>query len=812
MKYWFTILLLCVFSVVFAGEEESDITKLSGKITTAKGEPVCYGLVLLENTNYRTQSNEKGEFLLEITGVEKGKLLVYAHGYQKYQQTLTFSAEPIYLEITLDNKRVELEEFVVSAKKDNDFGISYLNSVEGAAIYASKKNEVILMNDVNANLATNNSRQVYAKVAGLNIWESDGAGIQLGIGGRGLSPNRTSNFNTRQNGYDISADALGYPESYYSPPTEAIDRIEVIRGAASLQYGTQFGGVLNFKIKSGTTEKAFEGTVRQSFGSFGLLNTFIDVGGTIGSYTYYGFVQHKQGNGWRSNSKFNSNTAYIAVNKYFSDKFKLKFEYTHMNYLAQQPGGLTDKQFEKDPRQSNRTRNWFGVNWNLGAATIDYNLSKTLLVNSRFFGLMASRKALGNLSRIDRPDQDGPRDLISGQFFNLGNETRLLKRYTIKGNLPSAWIIGGRYYHGNTTSMQGLANSGSDAVFAYSDENDLKSDYLFNNQNVAVFTENVFMLHPKVSITPGVRYEYIKTTATGNYSADVMHPLTNQIIYELDSAEEKSASRNIILAGIGGSFKPKSKLEIYVNFSQNYRAINFSDIKIVNPNFRVDPTIKDESGYNGDVGVRGKVKDFFTFDISAFYLKYNNRIGAVLRKDTVTYQNYRLRTNVGAARNIGLEMFGEVGLLKLLSKDTLPTTLSLFTNVALIDAIYTASNDASVKVGNKVELVPRYNIKTGLSFGYKKIKISYQFGYVSQQFSEATNAVEAMPSAINGEIPAYRVMDLSMSYTYKRYKLEGSVNNITNEMYFTRRAVSYPGPGIIPSDGRNFAVTLQIKI
>ena len=90
-----------------------------------------------------------------------------------------------------------------------------------------------------ANLASNNARQIYNQVSGLNIFQNDDAGLQLNIGGRGLDPNRTSNFNTRQNGYDISADVLSYPESYYSPPAEAA-QIQVVRGAASLQYGTQF--------------------------------------------------------------------------------------------------------------------------------------------------------------------------------------------------------------------------------------------------------------------------------------------------------------------------------------------------------------------------------------------------------------------------------------------------------------------------------------------------------------------------------------------------------------------------------------------
>ena len=80
------------------------------------------------------------------------------------------------------------------------------------------------------------SRQIYSQVAGLNIFQNDDAGLPLNIGGRGLDPNRTSNFNTRQNGYDISADVLGYPESYYTPPSEGLGNIQIVRGAASLSY------------------------------------------------------------------------------------------------------------------------------------------------------------------------------------------------------------------------------------------------------------------------------------------------------------------------------------------------------------------------------------------------------------------------------------------------------------------------------------------------------------------------------------------------------------------------------------------------
>src|SRR5690606_34569654 len=209
---------------------------------------------------------------------------------------------------------------------------------------------------------TNSSRQVYSRVAGLNIFENDASGLQLGIGGRGLDPNRTSNFNVRQNGYDISADALGYPESYYTPPIEAVGKIQIVRGAASLQYGTQFGGLINFVMKKPVPNKKIELTARQTLGSYGFYNAFTSVSGTVGKLSYYSFFQYKRGDGWRFNSEFDSHTFYSNVNYQATKKMSIGIDFTHMGYLAHQPGGLTDGMFRFNPQQTNRDRNWFKVN------------------------------------------------------------------------------------------------------------------------------------------------------------------------------------------------------------------------------------------------------------------------------------------------------------------------------------------------------------------------------------------------------------------------------------------------------------------
>ena len=102
-------------------------------------------------------------------------------------------------------------------------------------------------------------------------------------------------------------------------------------------------------------------------------------------------------------------------------------------------------------------------------------------------------------------------------------------------------------------------------------------------------------------------------------------------------------------------------------------------------------------------------------------------------------------------------------------------------------------------------------IRTGSTFRRKNFSTTAQFSFISKHYSDATNA-EWTPSGIEGEIPSYMIVDLSASYSWKLLSLDISCNNLLNESYYTRRADSYPGPGIIPSDGRGIYVTLQARL
>ncbi|SMG53690.1 Fe(3+) dicitrate transport protein, partial [Marivirga sericea] len=625
--------------------------------------------VFVLDTQYKAVTDENGDFELSLPSGDYRVAAFYLGRQSTIKEiqieegwkTVDFSLAPLF---------ETLEEVKAVGKKSKVFNVTRLNPVEGTLIYEAKKNEVISIDQINGNLATNNARQVFAKVPGLNIWESDGGGLQLGIGGRGLNPNRTSNFNTRQNGYDISADPLGYPESYYTPPVEALSKIEVVRGAASLQYGSQFGGMINFLFKKAPEGKPVQFHTRNTVGSFGLLSSYNSLSGNTEKMDYFVFYQRKQGDGFRDNESFQSNTLFADVNFDIGDKLYLCFEFTHMDYLAQQAGGLTDRMFEEDPRQSVRERNWFGIEWNIPAIILDYRINDKTKLNWKTFGLVGSRKALGNLERVTQSDfPEEERNLLWDDYKNIGSELRFLHRYDFLGQIQ-ALAVGARYFKGNTQQRQGLGPAGYAADFTYSNPDNLEDlSFSYPSQNIALFAENIINLNNRLSVTPGLRWEYISTNSSGYYR-NMVEDLAGNIIFDTTINESKSLDRSFMLAGLGISYKTQQDLEVYGNISMNYRGINFNDLRVNNTNILVDPNLEDESGYNADLGFRGNYSDFLNFDWSLFYLAYNNRLGALLRYDDAIDgfpRIYRFRTNVGNAGIAGFESYTEMNWSKFLN-------------------------------------------------------------------------------------------------------------------------------------------------
>lgn len=774
------------------------------------------------------EANSRGQlhFAIEKPSSDYGLLSFYAPGYQFQQLDLNaISAKRQKKSIYLRPLASELKMVSVYDSAQGMASRS-LQKVENGSIYASKKTELVRVADANFDAGANNPRQVFAQVTGLNIYEGSDGGLQLNIGGRGLDPNRSSNFNVRQNGYDISADVLGYPESYYTPPTEALEQIEVVKGAASLQYGTQFGGLLQFRLAAPPEEEGFDLKLSQNGGSFNRTSSFVSLGAREGKWSGRAIFNYRQGAGWRPNSDYDSRFIFFDLHYEFSANHKIGAEYTHYNYLAQQAGGLTDSQFEVDPSFSNRERNWFAVNWNLFALHHQWKPNPQTEWNSQVFALHAARQAVGfrglpqifnanPILAMDEQDAEGnflyPRDIIDSRFENFGAETRFLKRYRLSSfDNPWVWLLGAKYYRAQNSSIQGPGSTGMDADFRfYFDEFPdyaAQSEFEFPNENLALFSEHIFYLGQQWTLTPGLRIEYIKTESLGSFQ-NVLYDNAGNLIFQETLRDDRSFERGLALAGLGVSYHSSAADEFYLNASQNYRSVTFSDIRVISPGFIVDPDISDERGLTADLGYKHNSKNW-SFDISYFNLFYNNRIGLILNN-----RAQRVRKNIGNAWIYGLELFAAHQFAFQLGEEQWQAQAYL--NLALTDSRYLTVEAANIG-GNKVEFIPFYNLKSGFSLAWQNWNWEFQLTSISSQYTDAENSEVPfqgdLREGIVGPVPAYTVLDFFMNYQFKRFRLGLSFNNLGDQSYFTRRATGYPGPGIIPSDPFNFSLNLQFEL
>jgi Fe(3+) dicitrate transport protein len=681
-------------------------------------------------------------------------------------------------------------------------GTGHMPEVKDGIIYAGKKNEVIIVDSLDANKAINNTRQILGRIPGLNIVETESGGFTAnGIATRGLNPIQSIEMNTRQNGYNISGDIYGYNEAYYIPPMEAVSRIEMVRGAASLQFGSQFGGLVNYVTKDAPANKPFEFTTSQTVGSYGMYNSFNSIGGTVKKISYYGFIQYRNMDGYRPNSKQWQLSGFGKVQYKTSEKFNVGVEYSLLRNQLQMPGGLTDSLFNANPKISTRTRNWIRTPWNIITAYANYTPTENTTITLKTSYLFSHRSLVwrnedggpGALDEIDPATNEFvPREVGNEDMNNFTTELRFSQNYKL-GNQKST-IAGGVRYAYAWFKRQGGGEGTTKSDFDLSITGDWGYNLDFTTTNIAPFIENIFRIGNKFSITPGFRFEFLKSTANGYKTVNTLKQIPNE-----------NRNRTFPLFGIGLEFKPTNNTNIYGNFSQAYRPIDYSQLEPFGVTSRIDPNLKDAFGFNTDLGYRGTIKNFLNFDIGGFYMAYNNRIGVLVQTDPVAGNQYSIRTNIANSVHKGIESYVEFNLLKYLNTKS-KYGLSIFNSFAYIDAKYTSGDFK----GNRVEAAAKSINRIGLIFNNSNFSTTFQVNSVGDAYGDASNE-KISQDPVAGYIPAYTVIDISATYKIKNYAIKFGSNNLTDKSYFTRRTDEYPGPGIIPSVGRSFYVGLTAK-
>ncbi len=680
--------------------------------------------------------------------------------------------------------------------------IKQLPAEQGTFIFSGKKTEVINLAQIPLDITNKTGRQVFAKVPGVFVYDMDGSGNQINIAARGLDPHRGWEFNLRKDGVLTNSDMYGYPASHYSMPLESIERIELVRGTGSLQYGAQFGGMLNYVSKQGDTTKPFSIENITTVGSFNLLSTYNAISGKKRKLKYYAYLQKKSRDGYRKNEHTSSAAQAIAITYQPNNQFSIRVEWARSKFNYRLPGAITDSMFYADPTQATRSRNYFSPDIHIPSITINWQVASQTKIQFTTSAVLGKRSSV----LFDKPAnvkdtinaasmQYNNRQVDIDRFHSYTTELRVLQQYRF-GIQISSLAAGIQYMNNDLHRTQlGKGTIGSDY--------DLNlvtpgwgRDMHFKTKNIALFVENKLQLLSSLSVNFGARIESGKTDMTGI------------ITYYPENEIPLNIKHKFPLLGVNVSYKPARYMELYGGWSQSYRPMIFKDLIPASIYEKTDPNIKDAKGYNAELGFRGNWK-FLRWDVNGFLLQYNNRFGTLAEIDN-TGAFYTYRTNIGNSFTRGMEI--------LVQGDWLlgsHANLSAFTSTAFTHARYTKAvvklGNANINIGgNKVESAPDFITRNGATLRYRKLSFSILYSYTGETFADALNTAQP-PKATGavGIVPAYGILDMNAGFRFsKALELRVNISNVTNQQYFTKRPLFYPGPGIWPSDGRGGSVSI----
>lgn len=683
--------------------------------------------------------------------------------------------------------------------------LNYLRPIHSTYLCSGTKNEVICLSQKNLALSEKYARQIFSKVPGVFVYDMDGTGNQMNISTRGLDPHRGWEFNIRKDFVITNSDMYGYPASHYNIPIEAVERIELLRGTAAVQYGAQFGGMLNYVSKQPDSTRAFAYEGIHTLGSYDLISSFHRFSGTISKWKYNVWVNKKWNGGYRENSDSEYNAEGISISYSPQPRLDLKFEWTHSNYIIHLAGPLNDSMFAANPQQSTRSRNYYNPNIHVPSVSVNYKLGSQTKLSLIASSVLGYRNSVMFDRPVNIPDtlsheslQYANRQVDIDQFNSYTVESRLIHEYKLK-KMYNAFVFGAQYMNNDLfRRQQGKGTTASDFDLTIEPDSWVRSLH-YKTKNIALFAENLLRFTPSFSMKAGLRYE--------NGASD----FTGLIRYYADSILPNTIRHQFPLIAVSSEYDISKIFKFYAGWSQAFRPVILKDIIPGSIYEEVNKDLKDADGYNFEVGLKGHWGPF-RYDLNYFILKYNNRLGTLAQTDDrgnlIIY-----RTNIGDSKTSGVESYLEwsedvTDLFNLTASSAVSYMHGIYTNAS----VRSGNENVSIN-GNKVESVPDWIIRSQVNFKWRTCALSILHSYTSSTFADPLNTVNANSTGSVGWVPEYHLFDLSISIELsKSLKLTANASNLFDKSYFTKRPQFYPGPGIWPSDGRTLSATISVQL
>ncbi|MFH2141263.1 MAG: TonB-dependent receptor [Bacteroidota bacterium] len=546
-----------------------------GKVTDQNNNLLTGATVFLPELNKGTTTNQSGEYLIENLPTGKIKIQFSFIGYINKIQTIEILHGENLLNATLSIAVIESQEVVITG--------GYISSQHENTV----KIDVLKNKDI-LNSGTPNFMESLTRVPGIDMI-TKGQGVSKPVI-RGLSMNNilVMNNGVRIENYQFSENhPLGLDDN-------DVERVEIIKGPASLLYGSDaVGGVINFiKEKPASTGKII-GDYRTELHSntLGINNS---IGIKVSSKRLFGSMRfgHKthadylQGGGdFVPNSRFNEIT-FIANTGYTGKIGTFKIFY---DYFKQELGMTVPSVIPLIARQGRINNSWY--------QDLDYQLlsSQNRLYLGKFKWMIntAYQNSLRKLqTTLDVPFVE----------MNLNTLTYESKLY-LPSNEKTEYIVG----------LQGMSQTNRNL-------NSRASQFLpdANINNIGALGLAQIILFRKLKLQGGLRYDMFntKTFALGTEGTSSYYaPITKDF-----------SNAN---GSIGATYSPNDKIMFRTNFAKAYRVPNLSELtsngmhgnryEIGNEN------LSPENAFETDLSMHYH-GEFLSFDLAGFNNQINDYI------------------------------------------------------------------------------------------------------------------------------------------------------------------------------------------
>lgn len=639
------------------------------------------------------------------------------------------------------------------------------------------------------------------KAPAVNVRDEEGLGLRPNIGIRGLNPTRSIKTLLLEDGIPLSYAPYGDNASYYHPPIDRFERIEVYKGSEQIRFGPQTaGGVVNYITPLPT--KTPSGLVSIAGGT----NDYFDAHARLSRGPVLLDYVYKQSDGSRDNTFARINDFNVKAVLDLTPTQSLTLRANYYNEDSQVTySGLTDAEYANFGGSYNPFANDTFESYRIGAsATHQMLFSPDVQLLTNLYGAYFNRDwwrqsstttdtqcgaAFALARRLGVAVDPNTCNSTQGrlrEYYTFGIEPRLFVNYNAWGNPNQLEMaLKAQYEDQDRQQKNGSSPTARDGTLVEDNQRTVNA--------YSAFIQNRFNFG-RFSVTPGVRVEHILYERTNRLAAGGAGLSGNEALTE-------------VIPALGGTFSPTPTTTLYADWHRGFSPPRVEDI-ISNTTLQsvsVEPDDADEF----EIGIRTAPRPGIALEAAAFRNDFSEQsvVGNVA--------GGTLPLASGSALYQGLELSGRLDFGPLLrwSQNPYVRVAYQWLPVAKIQSAFLAVDTGlpiqGNVVGNRLPYAPENLLNLGLGYVHPRgFSGEIELVYTSKQFTDFANTVTAAPDGTGqvGVIDGYTVINLALNYSVPGTGWTGffTIKNVADAEYIADRT-----RGILPGTPRLFQGGIQ---